>query len=709
MGVEVQQLDRALRHLLQKAGSTVGEDFLSSIVVDLAEVLRASYVYVAALDDRRERARTVAMWSKTGTAPPLDYSLRGTPCEGVTSGLACVYNTGVRAAFPKDELLLRFAVDGYVGVPLVDTRNHVIGILVAMYEGRVANPETAATLLDLFAARVAAELQRVREGRALQQAHDALARQIRLEEFALAISTTLLQERGPALFDAICAAVQNIGEFAGAQEAYLVRVEDDRLVIRAHWGTGSLEKAPEAIHKHPQDKQAVLLGSSEVPESEARRGVKRMLAVPLPGVTGGALVLASTEAEAFLDGMVFVRLTAQIIATALQRLDVEVAEDRLRIRLNQAQRLEAVGQLAGGVAHDFNNLLVSVLGNADLLLSDLASAPLHVREAVKEVRAAAERGAGLTEQLLSFSQRKRAERMPVDVNEQTRRLLSLIRRTLPKTVEITFDAEPQTGNTLIDPGQFDQVLLNLAINASDAMPAGGDLVISTRRVTLPDGHDLGPDLSPGTYVLVSVADTGTGMDADTVQRIFEPFFTTKSPGKGTGLGLASVYGIVARHKGTIQVKTSPGDGARFEIYLPAARSKAQDQDRSERRAVTGGRERILLAEDDDGARRVTQRILDRAGYRVTAVSSGREALAALRAERFDLAILDVIMPDGTGADVYSALRRDWPDMQVLFASGYTPENFAPELLIKPHCSFISKPFDSSALLGAVRGLLEVAA
>jgi PAS domain S-box-containing protein len=380
----------------------------------------------------------------------------------------------------------------------------------------------------------------------------------------------------------------------------------------------------------------------------------------------------------------------------------------IETRLRQAQKLEAIGQLAGGVAHDFNNILTAILGVADLLLLDLA--PDDRRRAdVREILDAARRAAALTRQLLAFSRQQVLRLERLDLNLLVTDGERLLRRVIGEDIHITTALDPGLGTIEADPGQLEQVLLNLAVNARDAMPNGGTVTIRTLNTELDATHGAPEfEVIPGPYVLLVVTDTGTGMDRDTQSHLFEPFFTTKGPGKGTGLGLATVYGIVKQNRGYIWVSSQPGQGATFKIYLPRIQAPATRRRAAPDPVVQGGTEVILLVEDEELVRRVAQRALERNGYTVVSASNGTEALAMLRQPEtaIDLVVTDLVMPEMGGYRLFEILRHEGRTVKWLFMSGFSDGDRQERQRSEPELPFLQKPWTIDGLLRKVREVLE---
>jgi len=391
------------------------------------------------------------------------------------------------------------------------------------------------------------------------------------------------------------------------------------------------------------------------------------------------------------------------------RKRAEAALRELGERHRQAQKMEAIGRLASGVAHDFNNLLTAILGSTDLLLEELPADHPGRLEA-EETRKAALRAADLTRQLLAFSRQQVLAPQVLDINEIVVNVERMLRRIIREDVEVRTVQAPDIGAVRADPGQLEQVLLNLAVNARDAMPRGGRLTIETANADLDETYATEHAVvAPGRYVMFAVSDTGTGMDTATQARLFEPFFTTKEKGKGTGLGLATVYGIVKQSGGYIWVYSEPAQGTSMKVYLP--RVEAPIEPISSPPPPSGslrGSETILIVEDQDEVRKLTRRMLEARGYQVLAAASGADALriADQAARRIDLLLTDVIMPGMSGREVALLLGPAHPNMRVLFVSGYTDESIVHEGMLAPGLAFLQKPFTAEGLARKVREVLD---
>jgi len=403
----------------------------------------------------------------------------------------------------------------------------------------------------------------------------------------------------------------------------------------------------------------------------------------------------------------------QRLASAVARAVEDAAGRRERRRLEQqllqARKMEAVGRLAGGLAHDFNNVLTAVLAAAELLLLDTPVGAAH-REEIEIIRDGATRAKDLIRRLLAFSARQVLYPTVLDLNGLVTDLSKLLRRLIGEDIDLSTALAPDLGAVRADAGQLEQVIVNLAANARDAMPQGGRLMIATANVDVESAEAApAPELPPGRHVRLEVSDTGVGMDAETVAHPFEPFFSTKPRGQGTGLGLATVYGIVRQSGGSVAVDSAPGQGAVFQVYLPRVSEPVQPADRPQPVArPAAGTETVLVAEDEPLVRILARKVLQLAGYDVLVAAGGREALeiAARHDGPIHLLLTDVVMPEMNGRELMQRLAEIRPATRVLYMSGYADEAVARHGALDPGTAFIQKPFTPEGLARKVRDVLD---
>ncbi|MBL8705245.1 MAG: response regulator, partial [Rhodospirillales bacterium] len=401
-------------------------------------------------------------------------------------------------------------------------------------------------------------------------------------------------------------------------------------------------------------------------------------------------------------------LMAQLNRTAESLERQRAAIEDLNQKLRQSQKMEAVGQLTGGVAHDFNNLLTVILGSNEMLAQSLAGNP-ELRGIAELAVKAAERGAELTNRLLAFGRRQALSPTPSDINRLLAGMEKLLRRTLGEHVDIEMVQSGGLWKAMVDTGQIENAILNLCLNARDAMPQGGRLTIETANVRLDAAYaDRHSELEPGQYVMVAVSDTGTGMDAATLERAFEPFFTTKEVGKGSGLGLSMVYGFIKQSKGHVRIYSEQGQGTTVKLYLPRAYTgKPTEEEASGGVAARRGDEKILLVEDDELVRDHVSAQLKSLGYDVVVAANGPEALDLIRRSAFDLLFTDIVMPGGmNGRQLADEARKLRPTMPVLFTSGYTENAIVHHGRLDPGVHLLQKPYRRQELAAKLRAVLD---
>jgi two-component system, cell cycle sensor histidine kinase and response regulator CckA len=400
------------------------------------------------------------------------------------------------------------------------------------------------------------------------------------------------------------------------------------------------------------------------------------------------------------------------LVPAVQRELREAEERRERRRLErqvlQLQKFEAIGRLAGGIAHDFNNAIGAIMGWAELA-SQEAPPRSSLQDRLQKISAQAQRAAGLTSQLLAFARQQVLQRRKINLNSLVEEGTSLLRKVIGEDIEVRIVPAPDLRVAVADAVQIDQVLMNLCLNARDAMPKGGRLIIETHNIEFDQEYcRLHTYVQPGKYVLLAVSDTGMGMDAATIEHIFEPFFTTKEIGKGTGLGLATVFGIVKQHGGFINVYSEPGNGTTFRVYLPSDSGAADPAKTESDGRPQKGTETILMAEDHDGLRELGKETLEVLGYEVILAENGRDAVAVFKsnADRIDVVVMDVVMPGISGPDAYAQMCALRPGLGVVFASGYTAEAASLTSLVAQGAFVLQKPYTATSLSKAIRHVLE---
>lgn len=425
----------------------------------------------------------------------------------------------------------------------------------------------------------------------------------------------------------------------------------------------------------------------------------------------GSTLTVLVKDRVIKDGEGKIRGIRSTVEDITERRRSEEALRKSEEQLRQWQKVEAIGNLAGGVAHDFSNLLMTIKGCAEILLRNLEAADKR-REEVIEIQKAAERATSLTRQLLAFARKQVLQPQVVNLNDIVTNMNNILQRLIGEDIQLATLLEPKLWPVRVDPGQMEQVIMNLALNARDAMPRGGQLTIATANVNLNEEFARQHvSMKPGAYVMMTVRDTGCGMDKETLNRIFEPFFTTKEKGKGTGLGLSTVYGIIKQSGGNIWATSELGQGSTFTIYLPKDTSplpKKYKPKPAQPPLPIKGTETILLVEDESAVRTMLRQTLESNGYKVLEAPDGQEALNICQNYQgpIHLLLTDVIMPGMNGRELSNTLSRRFPKMKVLFMSGYPDNSIVPHGALEPHTMFLQKPFTLSTLEIKVREILD---
>jgi PAS domain S-box-containing protein len=653
-----------------------------------ASLLRAPIAIVSLVDEDRQFFKSAVGLDEPLASlreTPLSYSICATVVE---SGEPLILQDTRTHPLTRDKGAVReLGIAAYAGAPVTTRDGHVLGALCAM--DRVPRVWTLRDVesLTTLAASASAEV----ELRLLTERHSApaprdVSQRLSIEERqrdAYSMLSTLVSAAPQAII-----AVDldwHVTLWNGTAEQLFGWTADEvmgRLVPFLSAQRIAELRTPEGPSGHPH-------GAPGTAMRQLRKDGSEVDTLFSTGVLRDAAGVA-----------------AGYIAVITDLTDHKLLEAQLR----QAQKMEAVGQLAGGGAHDGNNLLTVSKAHTFVALEGLPKdAP--AREDLVAVNEAAARAADLTRRLLAFSRKQLLQPRVLDLNTVVSGVLPMLQRLIGEDIEVVTQLDPSLHTVSADPAQLEQVVMNLAVNARDAMPHGGVFRIATSNVELREARAVedGFTMQAGSYVVLEVGDTGVGMDAATRLRIFEPFFTTKEQGKGTGLGLAMVYGIVKQSGGYVCVDSEPGKGTRFEIWLPRVKSKDRASPRAARRAPPrGGTETVLVVEDEEAVRHVVKRVLELQGYTVYTARDGAEALRVAREQngRIQLVMADVILPEMSGPAIVERLTAEWPHSKVLYMSGYAAEEATQRGLLAPGTALLKKPFTLDDLARAVRGVLD---
>jgi PAS domain S-box-containing protein len=661
---ERKEREDELSAIAQAVSIASGEGFFASVAHYIAKTLGTDYVLIGSFDDQNlETVRTLAVATQGGFAPNFTYNLAGTPCAEVLKGDICCFPEQVSSLFPQDTLLQKMEIEGYVGMPLLGTGHVPLGILVALHRTPINDSKRVRALLKIFASRTTAELQRQQDEVWLRKLSHAVAQS--------PVSVVITDTDG--------------------------RIE----FVNPKFSTVTGYSADEVVGETPS-----ILKSGETP---AKVYAELWATIREGRVWEGVFHNRRKDGELYWERASIGPIkNDQGVITNFIGIKEDITEQkRLEGALRHAHKMEAVGQLAGGVAHDFNNILTAVIGYASIL-------EIHAGEdrqrlaAAQQIIKAGERGAGLTKSLLAFSRMQAVNVRPIDLNEIVTNGEKLLSRLLKESITLNISLATEPLIVTVDCLEIEQVLMNLVTNARDAMPLRGSISLTTGRAVMDQQfvRDLGYGV-PGNYAVLCVADDGEGMDQQTADKIFEPFFTTKEVGRGTGLGLAIVYNIIKSHNGNVICTSSPGAGTSFAIYLPLAAESIPVPAAVINSATITGSELILLVEDDPEIRGLLRQYLEEFGYAVEIAGDGEEALAqfSARREEISLVILDAGLPRMSGPDALVAMRRQRPDLKAIIISGYA-QNTCTIAEEGERTRFLAKPIGPEDLVRAVREELD---
>ncbi len=667
-----EQLQSALYRIANLTSAAKDLDQLYAAIHQIVgELMYARNFYIALFDEETQLIHFPYFVDEEDPAPPPPQQcLRGLTDYVLRNGkplLADPIKFEELVALGEAETRGAPSLD-WLGVPL-KIGDRTFGVLtVQSYDAAIRFGPEQQDILNFVSQQVASAIEHRRSQDALQKSEMRYRSQVQSAAYGIYRSSV-----GGQFLDVNPALVEMLGYDAGEELMTMDMARD--------------------LYAEPGQRQRILeelVGAARIEgvETHWKRKDGRIITVRLSGRAG---LHYPGEPESF-----------EMIAE-------DITERRtLEEQLRHSQKMEAVGRLAGGVAHDFNNLLTVIKGYSDLMLNEIAvNDPMYGE--LDEIRKAADRAASLTRQLLAFSRRQVMEPKVLDLNGIVSNMERLLRRLLGEDVELHISLHQHLGHVKADPGQIEQVIMNLAVNARDAMPRGGKLTIETTNFEVDEEYTRDHAVvAAGKYVMLAVSDTGCGMDSETVQHIFEPFFTTKEMGKGTGLGLSTVYGIVKQSGGYIWVYSEPGGGSSFKVYLPVVEQRAETMDKKAAPAASyRGTELVLLVEDEDGVRALVREVLQRHGYTVLETRSGGEALIAFEKNpNIQLLLTDVVLAQMNGRELAKRLAPQRPEMKVLFVSGYTEEAIVQHGVLDPGTAFLQKPFTPKALAKKVREVLD---
>ena len=663
------ETEATILNIAAGVSAATGETFFGSLVEHLGSSLKADYAFIGELrDGEAHSVHTIVTMAHGKLSDNVEYSLPGTPCEDVIAGELCAYASDVQMLYPDDQLLVEMGVEGYIGAPLTDSEGNTLGIMVVLFEQPVENMALSGSLMRIFAVRASAEMERMRAEAARRESEERYR--------------TLFEESRDAVFIA-------------SMEGKLLDVNPAGLEMLGY---------PE------EELRELDLARDLYTDPQARDEYQRKLATA-GYVTDYEIMLRCKDGSEKLFS-ISSNLTYDDNGNVAGNWGIgrDITEQRaLEQQLIRSQKLESIGRLAGGVAHDFNNFLTAIKGYTDLTLLELPSDSTAL-ENMYEVSKATERAIAVTRQLLYFSRRSQLDMKIIDMNALVTNMKRMLDRLIGERHEIMTDLADDLQSLIADPGHLEQVVVNLVVNARDAMPEGGSIRLRTENLSIDRAQAAAhPDARPGDFVCLSVSDQGSGIGENIIERIFEPFFSTKEVDQGTGLGLAVAYGITEQHGGWIDVDSEEGVGSTFKICLPVVPAEPEKVEEAETpmEEFRGSGERILVVEDEEGVRNLVNKMLSRSGFEVLVAADAREALAIFEREQggVDLVFSDVVLPGENGVLLAERLLKAEPGLPVLLASGYHEDEYRKEIDARGY-RFLQKPYSLPELMQSIKELLD---
>jgi len=662
--LENHKMQQAVLAIASGVSSAVSEAFFPTLVQHTIDAMGADAGFLAVLETPKSpSARTIAAIIQRRAMDNFDYSLRGTPLERLMLGQPCVIEKDVQAQYPEDRILGAHGIEAYAGTPLLNSDGAVIGFISVLFQKPIVGEQFIPSTLQIFAARAASELERQKSDKQLREQ--------------------------AALLDA-------------AHDAILVKDLEDRIL---YWNMGAERLYGWAPNEILGRKASSFLWSDVAEGSVAFQKVRE------DGKWDGELHNMSKEGKAILvqASWTLVR-DSDGRPTSVLCINSDVTEKKnLETQFLRAQRMESIGTLAGGIAHDLNNVLTPILMSVEILKGTSKSE--EDLELANTLLTNVQRGANLVSQVLSFARGVDGQRVPVNVAHLIRELVKVIQETFPRNIQVESRYSADLWTVIGDATQIHQVILNLCVNARDAMPDGGKIAITSESIVLDETYaSMNLNAKTGSYVVIKVEDSGTGIPPEVQERIFDPFFTTKETGKGTGLGLSTTAAIVKSHNGFINVYSEVGKGTRFHVYFPAdASNEAPEAQSIEQSRLPRGRgELILVVDDEESIRKVAKSTLERFGYAVMLAEHGAEAIAiyAQNPGAISVVLTDMAMPIMDGPTMIIALKSIDPKVRIIGSSGLSSNEGGAKAVGTGLEHFIPKPYTAEAMLKTIRNILD---
>lgn len=674
---ERKEMEEHIRSLATAFTHLSGREFFEAISKSLAHLTGVDHVFIGRFHPEEHSVSIIGGCSNGNPMPVFNYSLMGTPCEQVVAHKTCFISSGITQMFPEDAILQKMGIESYLGSPLLDKDNHPVGILVGMHSQPMIKTEKLQQFFSIYTDRITSEMQRMITEEALRKSEERFR-----WLFNKAADAFLILDTEGRILDSNQAARDQTGfSLEELKSLNLQDIHRTNLEFENH-------------SPNPNNNLLTELGERKTVEGSFLKKDRSSFPVETQ--------LAPLE----IDGQSLIIASVRDISL---RKKAEEESRMLQKQLAQAQKMESLGQLAGGVAHDFNNLLSAIMLNLTII-QETDDFGEETRSFLGEIGESVDRATNLVRQMLLFSRRSVAEIKSVDLNNVIENLIKMLSRIIGERVNLDFQKSKSLACVKADVGMMEQIVMNLTLNARDAMPEGGAIRITTSERTFENYRPCNECMpKTGSFICLQVTDHGVGIEDSVIHHIFEPFFTTKEADKGTGLGLATVHGIVAQHNGWIEVESEPGQGSCFSVFIPKSEESNQEPSPDKSVESSNGYGTILVVEDEIAMRKILIKALQRLGYEALEASNAHEALEIWKtsSDDVDLLFTDMVMPGGmTGLDLANRIRLDNPGLGIIISSGYNNEITDPSSLPADKMFYLPKPYRLDQLSDALSQFLS---
>ncbi len=673
-----------LPQIIKNLHASYGDNFFKTITLELNQIIGADYTFIARIDNKHNNATTISLVAKGAIANNFTYSLVDTPCAKVVDDNVCIYPKNICQLFPNDQLLKDMNIEGYIGVPLHDSNNDLIGIIVTLHSKEIKAPDTATTLFELFSGRIAAEIERHEQKIALEQLNKKLAKKV----------SELTESKNKLAIH-----LQNTPLACITWDVQLHCLEWNKAAEHI-FGFSANETIGKSVIEliFPKNETDKINHFCQFLNSQTHSSKHTLINITKTG--------KQIKCNWYNTPIIAEDGVIKGVASLIHDISEQEHQEEL---LRRSQKMEALGTLTGGIAHDQNNILGIILGYSEILASALSNDPKLMNYA-KKIQHACIRGTNLISKLLAFSRTEPLSANHININKLLLEQQDVLQKTLTVQIHLALNLANDLWPVYLDANDFHDAILNLSINAMHAIHnkhVAGNITISTTNVIVEHNDSQLIDIPAGDYIKLSVSDNGCGMSKKIADKIFDPFFSTKGQ-NGTGLGLSQVFSFIKRSKGGITVNSTPEEGCEISLYFPRSKKQLTTSPATKplpTQTLTGD-ETILVVDDEEGLRNLCYELLRSQGYKVFSADGHQKALELLARESIDLMLSDVIMPEMNGYELAKCVMKHYPHVKILLTSGYTDDDIVDDSTRHLSEQLLAKPYDANSLFERVRQVLD---